>query len=145
MKFDESKVINGLHSDRATIGQFYHFKDDITVLKEIVEDGIDILKLVDFEDGYFYTSSGSRFLLAYPAPNPFDESKVINMLHANKAEVGKEYYYASEIVSLKNRVENHSMYHGTLEGVGTKNQGNAFALHDYDGRISFGYLLYPLS
>lgn len=35
----------------------------------------------------------------------FDESKVINTLHSDKAEVGKRYYYSDYISVLKQRVE----------------------------------------
>lgn len=35
----------------------------------------------------------------------FDESKVINALHFEKAEIGKKYWYADNIVSLKREVE----------------------------------------
>lgn len=35
----------------------------------------------------------------------FDESKVINTLHPEKAEVGKQYWYADNIASLKRKVE----------------------------------------
>ena len=35
----------------------------------------------------------------------FDESKVINILHSDKAEVGKRYYYADYIYNLKQVVE----------------------------------------
>lgn len=35
----------------------------------------------------------------------FDESKVINALHAEKAEIGKKYWYADNIASLKREVE----------------------------------------
>ena len=35
----------------------------------------------------------------------FDESKVINTLHPEKAEIGKKYWYADNIASLKYYVE----------------------------------------
>lgn len=35
----------------------------------------------------------------------FDESKVINALHFEKAEIGKKYWYADNIASLKREVE----------------------------------------
>lgn len=40
----------------------------------------------------------------------FDESKVINALHADRAEVGKRYWYSDSIVWLKKRVENNEPY-----------------------------------
>lgn len=38
----------------------------------------------------------------------FDESKVINALHCEKAEIGKKYWYADNIASLKKEVERDS-------------------------------------
>lgn len=35
----------------------------------------------------------------------FDESKVINALHVDKAEVGKQYYFADTLLKLKQVVE----------------------------------------
>lgn len=48
----------------------------------------------------------------------FDESKVINALHPEKAEVGKRYWYSDNLKSLKKRVEeNVSEYVGKLESI----------------------------
>ena len=38
MKFDESNVINGLHTDRAVIGSKGYFSDDIVYLKTMAEE-----------------------------------------------------------------------------------------------------------
>lgn len=40
-EFDESKVINALHTDKAVIGKKYWFADDLISLKEIVEGNED--------------------------------------------------------------------------------------------------------
>lgn len=51
----------------------------------------------------------------------FDESKVINALHPEKAEVGKKYWYADSLRSLKEYVEdNNKSYVSTLEGIDTE-------------------------
>lgn len=67
----------------------------------------------------------------------FDESKVINTLHPEKAEVGKKYWYADSMARLKCNVE-----HDNMSMVGE--------LRDIDieaglFEIGFGYwyLLYP--
>lgn len=40
----------------------------------------------------------------------FDESKVINALHPEKAEIGKKYWFADNLVSLKEKVESNRNY-----------------------------------
>lgn len=64
----------------------------------------------------------------------FDESKVINTLHTDKAVVGKKYYYADNIFNLKNNIEHGDCTIGILTEI-------------RDGLFKFGtsswYLLYP--
>lgn len=38
----------------------------------------------------------------------FDENKVINVLHTEKAEIGKEYWYADNLLNLKRLVEENA-------------------------------------
>lgn len=67
----------------------------------------------------------------------FDESKVINTLHPEKAEVGKEYWYADNIASLKWEVEQDCRDSvGRLEDIYT--EGGLFEI----GAVRW-YLLYP--
>lgn len=48
----------------------------------------------------------------------FDESKVINALHTEKAEIGKKYWYSDSIVFLKKHVENNDCsFVGELDSV----------------------------
>lgn len=48
----------------------------------------------------------------------FDESKVINALHTDRAEIGKEYYFNNSLYELKNDVErDYSDGIGTLDNV----------------------------
>lgn len=48
----------------------------------------------------------------------FDESKVINALHTEKAEIGKKYWYSDSIVLLKKHVENNDCsFVGELDSV----------------------------
>lgn len=37
-KFEESKVINALHPEKAEIGKRYWFSNDLIVLKKVVQD-----------------------------------------------------------------------------------------------------------
>ena len=67
----------------------------------------------------------------------FDESKVINTLHPEKAEVGKKYWYADNIASLKWEVEQDCRDSvGRLEDIYTEN--GLFEI----GAVRW-YLLYP--
>lgn len=40
----------------------------------------------------------------------FDESKVINVLHSEKAEIGKKYYHSDKLLNLKRYVEENDTY-----------------------------------
>lgn len=67
----------------------------------------------------------------------FDESKVINTLHPEKAEVGKQYWYADNIASLKWEVEQDCRDSvGRLEDIYT--ESGLFEI----GAVRW-YLLYP--
>lgn len=47
----------------------------------------------------------------------FDESKVINCLHTDKAEIGKEYYFSDSLYGLKEHIEDEDAYYtGMLTG-----------------------------
>lgn len=137
MEFGESKVINGLHADEAIVGQYYYFDDDILALKETVEDGdACAYKLEEIEDGRFCTDDGIDYTFIYPAfKREFDESKVINTLHADKAVVGKKYFYADDISELKENVEGNSCYQGEYERM----EAGYFLVDN-----TLGYLLYPV-
>ena len=69
----------------------------------------------------------------------FDESKVINTLHPEKAEVGKEYWYADNIADLKGVVEQDFRKRlGRLEDICTESglfeigPGRWYLLHPYE-------------
>lgn len=64
----------------------------------------------------------------------FDETKVINTLHTDKAIVGKKYLYADNIFDLKNHIEHDDYTIGTL----TEIRGGLFKFG-----VSNWYLLYP--
>lgn len=73
-KFDESKVINALHVDKAEIGKKYYFSDSYYRLKKYVErdetDSIEILDDVAGEDIPFSKKDGSHWELIYPYEEP---------------------------------------------------------------------------
>ena len=69
----------------------------------------------------------------------FDESKVINTLHPEKAEVGKKYWYADNIVKLKYFVEQDcSIKLGELRCINMEDN-----LFDIGSGSGYWYLLYP--
>lgn len=49
----------------------------------------------------------------------FDESKVINAFHSEKAEVGKRYFFADKLSQLKSRVEADQKI-AVLKSIGAK-------------------------
>ena len=67
----------------------------------------------------------------------FDESKVINTLHPEKAEVGKKYWYADSMSRLKCNVEHdYRDMSGKLKAIDTED-----AL--FEVGLGYWYLLYP--
>lgn len=68
----------------------------------------------------------------------FDESKVINALHPEKAEVGKKYRFADSLLRLRQRVEEDS-----IDFISTLTQINTNGFHVF--RINEGSweFLYP--
>lgn len=72
----------------------------------------------------------------------FDESKVINSLHADKAEVGKKYWYANELTTLKLDVESDTCDTLILKSVDAENKSHPFTgigsysfLYPYEGPV----------
>lgn len=68
----------------------------------------------------------------------FDESKVINALYPEKAEVGKKYWYSDSITWLKRKVENNEPY-STLKNF----KSPYFEVVDSEDLMSKFFLLYP--
>lgn len=76
MKFDESNVINALHTDRAVIGSKGYFSDDIVDLKTMAEEEEDTylheLNAINTERcSYpFFSENGHWYGLFYPVVIP---------------------------------------------------------------------------
>lgn len=72
-RFDESKVINTLHAEKAKLGKKYWYADNITTLKYYVErdfrDRLGRLEHIYATDGLFELDSG-RYYLLYPYEEP---------------------------------------------------------------------------
>lgn len=73
-KFDENKVINGLHPEKAEVGKKYWFSDSITWLKRKVESNEHYSTLKNFESPYFEVvdseSTSNKYFLLYPYEEP---------------------------------------------------------------------------
>lgn len=72
-QFDESKVINTLHPEKAEVGKKYWYADNVAKLKcNVEQDYRDMsgkLKDIDVEDGLFEIGLGYWYLL-YPYEEP---------------------------------------------------------------------------
>lgn len=72
--FDESKVINSLHKDKAEIGKKYYCADYFGMLKERVEDDdtnfIHNLTGIDDNNNCCFRIAGSVYALIYPYEEP---------------------------------------------------------------------------
>lgn len=74
-KFDESKVINALHRDKAKIGKNYYVSDFISNLKKYVESDnscyVCKLRVINCSsDHCFEVNDGIRWELLYPCEEP---------------------------------------------------------------------------
>lgn len=71
--FDESKVINSLHTDRAEVGKKYYFSDSFYSLKQHVErEEADSIGILDYLAANipFNKKDGSSWELIYPYEEP---------------------------------------------------------------------------
>lgn len=71
-EFDESKVINALHKDKAEAGKMYWFADFIGILKESVESNDDSAQLtyIDGDDNCCFYIDDCLYALLYPYEAP---------------------------------------------------------------------------
>lgn len=114
-QFDESKVINTLHPEKAEIGKEYWYADDITRLKWIVEqdfrDNLGRLEHIYIEDNLFKIES-CRYYLLYPYEEPPKKRMTIRQLAEwlakGHGEFSQDDYYKvyAECVYFKNKENN---------------------------------------
>ena len=95
-KFDENKVINALHKDRAEIGKKYWVSDCIGLLKEHIENDdscyVRKLKLIDDRSFRCFTSdNGSLWDLLYPYEEPPKQRMTYRQLAEWMAKGNGEY------------------------------------------------------
>lgn len=71
-QFDESKIINALHPEKAEVGKKYLFGDTLKALKKKVENGIEdgILDHIINASMPFINESGSGYQFLYPYEEP---------------------------------------------------------------------------
>lgn len=80
-EFDESKVINVLHTDKAVIGKKYWFADHILSLKTVVEESIkdnNLYKLTGIDEISHYcfeSDNESEWEFIYPYEEPPKSSR----------------------------------------------------------------------
>lgn len=82
--FDESKVINTLHKDKAEVGKRYYYADYISILKQRVEhdDSLSMSKLIRItgDADCCFLIDGFKFALLYPYEEPSKKRMTNNQL-----------------------------------------------------------------
>lgn len=84
-KFDESKVINALHTDKAEVGKRYWFADHILTLKKVAEGNANnnLYELTGIDKNYDYcfkADDGSEWEFLYPYEEPPKQRMTPQML-----------------------------------------------------------------
>ena len=108
-QFDESKIINSLHKDKAEVGKKYYCSDNIGKLKEYVENGNgDALpKLISVNDDiYAPFYNGSRWQFLYPYEEPQKKRMTNRQLAEWLAKHNGEYTNNNEYTD-----NNHGVLH----------------------------------
>ena len=98
VRFDESKVINTLHPEKAEFGKKYWYADDITRLKWTVEQECRNMlgELSGIEDGLFKIDPGYYHYLLYPYEEPpekrMTERQLAEWLSKGNGEYSRDAY-----------------------------------------------------
>lgn len=83
-KFEEEKVINALHPEKAEVGKKYWFSDSIVMLKRKVENNEPYAILKNFKSPYFEVTESEislyRCFLLYPCEEPPKQRMTPRML-----------------------------------------------------------------
>lgn len=99
--FDESKVINALHRDRAEVGKKYYFADYLGILKERVESNdsgyVYELTYVDDNDNCCFRIDGSLYALLYLYEEPPKQRMTYRQLAEWLAKGNGEYVESKDI------------------------------------------------
>lgn len=85
-KFEEEKVINALHPEKAEVGKKYWYSDSITWLKRKVEDNEPYSTLKNFESPYFEVADSEGLLSKYFLLYPYEEPPKQRMTNRQLAE-----------------------------------------------------------
>lgn len=112
-QFDESKIINALHTDKAEIGKKYWVADELLDLKEVVEKEQMCFELKDIREGYLYpfigefinSTSETEFQFIYPFEEPkyrpyVDTEEMINDFcersGAKRSKMGEPFIWVKD-------------------------------------------------
>lgn len=118
-KFDESKIINALHTEKAEIGKKYWVSDELVDLKEEVEKEKTPYELKEVHKGYFYPfvidTTEFQFLYPYEEPPKKRMTKIQIVEWLNKGngvyKCGKgDFAYSHLLISVESfdeEVEEH--------------------------------------
>lgn len=81
-KFEEEKVINALHPEKAEVGKKYWVSDELVDLKEEVEKENTPYKLVEIKKGHLYpfVIDTTEFQFLYPYEEPPQQRMTPRML-----------------------------------------------------------------
>lgn len=125
-KFDESKVINALHTDRAEIGKKYYFSDSIGSLKFYVENeersAIGILEKAHIEIvpyPFLEKKRNAVYSLIYPCEEPekkyvpftWEDRNILRGKWIKNKNYNREYF----IESIAKDAENLVVYTSNAE------------------------------
>lgn len=98
--FDESKVINALHKDKAEVGKKYWFSDDIVRLKTLVEtnnhDMAGILEYITTQSVPFHKRDGCCWRLLHPYEESSKKKRMTNIQLMEWLSKGKGFLFEKE-------------------------------------------------
>lgn len=119
-QFDESKVINALHTDKAEVGKKYWYADNITKLKRYIEQDCRTMsgELKATQDDLFKIGTGCYYLL-YPYEEPPKKRMTYRQLaewcaKGNGENILKGSQYVHISFAYLNKYENDELEEGYL-------------------------------
>lgn len=99
-QFDESKVINALHPEKAEVGKLYWFADNLLTLKKRVEENsgiksriLNIIICNKYSQAPFVLGDGVSWELLYPCEEPPKQRMTNRQLAEWLAKGNGEYSY----------------------------------------------------
>ena len=100
-QFDESKVINALHPERAEVGKKYWYSDSIMFLKEYIEQNntvpTGILSHIDVNSSYVFLGGSGSWEFIYPYEEPSKQRMTNRQLAEWLSKGNGQWKYKSDI------------------------------------------------